>query len=171
MGKYRREAEKETKRIAKALRDQIVEDVIRGDGKSNRSDLNDYPEWEHYDPLNQELSDRQAKALIEDLQEYEESDAEDLSTTAHWTYRNAVHARFSQLIGYLNGWISVGNIPFDINEWINFGRGGKGVLDWDPSYALFQDFPAAKQKRLEQQYAVGLRKLLGRVIDAGIKRF
>lgn len=95
--------------------DEILERLVNDDDASDDL-LNDYPNgdsYHHENHTDKYYSPTEAIALLEELDEYEETDrglwegVEDwrkiIGTIAAYTYSNAVHAQFRALIEEING--------------------------------------------------------------------
>ena len=129
MSNYLAEARSDAADTADNFIDEIMERIVGYDGKASDDLLNDYcggDSWHHENHTDKSYNLSEAAALLEELDDYEETDEglwhgckprEAISAQAAYTYANAVYGLFRELIEKIND--EYGDLADELGEWEN----------------------------------------------------
>ena len=166
---YLREAADDAADTVRNFADEILEQLL-DDGKASDDLLNDYPDgdsWHHESHVDKWYSMIDAAILIDQLDEFEETDSglwqgqsfkDAISTCAAFTYGNAVYSEWRELIEKINEEAS--DIIDDYDTQIE-------DLEWNTEEVTEENDDAriAALDALADEKADALRKLIAEVAD------
>ena len=166
---YLREAADDAADTVRNFADEILEQLL-DDGKASDDLLNDYPDgdsWHHESHVDKWYSMIDAAILIDQLDEFEETDSglwqgqsfkDAISTCAAFTYGNAVYSAWRELIEKINEEAS--DIIDDYDTQIE-------DLEWNTEEVTEENDDAriAALDALADEKADALRKLIAEVAD------
>ena len=166
---YLREAADDAADTVRNFADEILEQLL-DDGKASDDLLNDYPNgdaWHHESHVDKWYSMIDAAILIDQLDEFEETDSglwqgqsfkDAISTCAAFTYGNAVYSEWRELIEKINEEAS--DIIDDYDTQIE-------DLEWNTEEVTEENDDAriAALDALADEKADALRKLIAEVAD------
>lgn len=181
---YRHKAIADARYAAKELQDQIIASVIENKGPAPKTELLDYDRGYEYEPGDTNYSMTEAGALLDELHEFEETDAglwegQPIRTAvviaAGLTYRNATFSLFRNIIEEINEKVreELGGDLFSFERWYlaKSGQRRHGVLDWAPGVVPYHELPEAQQLKIDAQHEAEIVRAVTALVRQTIRKW